>query len=133
MPAEQIGDLTRSLQQLGDLEEVKGQLDRVLSAIRGYDVKTGSELEATLRTYMEHGGSVAETADALFLHRNSVLYRIQRIEELSHIDLHDRKTRQVLLVAFTITDPASVATKTTEEASNENKRQEPTPRNGHRS
>ena len=133
MPGEQIGDLTRSLQQLGGLEEVKGQLNRVLSAIKGYDAKTGSELEGTLRAYVEHGGSIADTSDALFLHRNSVLYRIQRIEELSHIDLRDRHTRQVLLVAFTITNPPTSAPTSTEEASNENKRQEPAPRNGHRS
>ncbi len=131
--AQGIHNLKGALRQLGGLEAVKGQLDSVLSAIRGYDAKTDSELEATLRAYVEHGGSIAETADALFLHRNSVLYRIQRIEELSGITLRDRHTRQVLLVAFTIIESHLPATNVTQEASNENQRQKPASRNGHRS
>jgi DNA-binding PucR family transcriptional regulator len=131
--AEGIHNLKGALRQLGGLEAVKGQLDRVLAAIRGYDAKTGSELDATLRAYVEHGGSIAQTAEALFLHRNSVLYRIQRIEELSGITLRDRHTRQLLLVAFTITDPQLSETTITREAPNEDQRQKPASRNGHRS
>ncbi|MBM4404933.1 MAG: PucR family transcriptional regulator [Chloroflexi bacterium] len=127
---EGIPQLKSALQRLGGLEAVKGRLDRVLESVRAYDAKTNSELEATLRAWVERGGSIAETADALFLHRNSVLYRIQRIEELSGIDLRDRQTRQVLLTAFTITDPQATAGK--EEAPHEDKRQKPASRNGHR-
>ena len=131
--AEGIHTLKGALRQLGGLEAVKGQLDRVLSAIRGYDAKTGSELEATLRAYVEHGGSIVQTADALFLHRNSVLYRIQRIEELSGITLRDRHTRQVLLVAFTLTSSQNLEPSAPQETSNEDQRQKPATRNGHRS
>lgn len=40
----------------------------------------------TLRTYLETNNSVKETADLLFIHRNTVNYRILKIKELLGID-----------------------------------------------
>lgn len=42
-----------------------------------------------LSTYMDSGMSMAATAQALFLHRNSVAYRIKRIEEQLHMEFSD--------------------------------------------
>ena len=39
-------------------------------------------LRETARVFLRTGGSYAATADALFLHRNSVQYRIRQAEEL---------------------------------------------------
>lgn len=41
------------------------------------------ELRRTLRAYYEHHGRIADTAKALFVHRNTVIYRIAKIEQLS--------------------------------------------------
>jgi sugar diacid utilization regulator len=43
----------------------------------------------TLRCYLDHGMSATETARALFVHVNTVAYRIRRIEETLGLDLHD--------------------------------------------
>lgn len=44
------------------------------------------------------------TAEALFLHRNSVLYRLQRIEDLLEVDLKDSQDRLVLHLAVELTE-----------------------------
>ncbi|QKS70570.1 helix-turn-helix domain-containing protein [Paenalkalicoccus suaedae] len=41
------------------------------------------ELVSTLQTYVEHDGSIQEAADALFIHRNTMSYRLERIEILT--------------------------------------------------
>ena len=51
------------------------------------DRERGTNLLATAVAYIEHGFNVAGTAAALGLHRNGVLYRLNRIRECSGIDL----------------------------------------------
>jgi DNA-binding PucR family transcriptional regulator len=46
-----------------------------------------SSLLATLRAYLENGMSTAQTAKALFVHVNTVAYRLRRIEEVLGLDL----------------------------------------------
>jgi sugar diacid utilization regulator/GAF domain-containing protein len=48
-----------------------------------------SALLETLRAYLENKMSTAKTADALYVHVNTVAYRIRRIEERLGLDLHD--------------------------------------------
>lgn len=99
-----LQQLAERLSSLSGGREVVAQLHTALGPVLEYDARTKSDLAATLRVYVETG-SLAATAERLFLHRNSVLYRLQRIEELSGIDLKERRTRLVLLVALAITDP----------------------------
>jgi len=46
-----------------------------------------AELAATLEAYLESGSSVTATARRLFLHRNTVHYRLRRIEALTGLEL----------------------------------------------
>ena len=103
---QRLEELTESLCRLVGRGEVCRRLHRALAPIIEYDARTASDLTVTLRTYVESGGSVAATAERLFLHRNSVGYRLQRIQELSGLDPRERATRHTLLVAFAITDPS---------------------------
>ena len=101
-----LRELSETLAGLRGGEQVSPRLGAVLSPLAQYDARTGSDLVHTLRTYVEHGGALAETGETLFLHRNSVLYRLHRIKELAGIDPHDRATRLTLLVAWALSDPS---------------------------
>lgn len=46
-----------------------------------------SDLATTLATFLEAGGDVKATAEAMVLHRSGVYYRLRRIEELTGLDL----------------------------------------------
>lgn len=58
-----------------------------------YDLERGSDLTKTLSVYFETGTNASETADRLFLHRNSLLYRLERIQELTGLDLKEPDAR----------------------------------------
>lgn len=53
-----------------------------LGALVKYDLESGADLAQTLDALLANGGSVAKTSAQLFIHRNTLRQRIQRIEEL---------------------------------------------------
>ncbi len=106
MKEQGLPELSRALREVGGRAEVAGTLCRILAPVHDYDARTRSDLSRTLRVYVECGGNLATTADRLFLHRNSVTYRLQRIHDLSGIDPRDGRSRLLLLVAFTLADPS---------------------------
>jgi GAF domain-containing protein len=61
--------------------QLKALLD-ALAAIARYDLENGTDLAQTLDALLANGGSVARTSSELFIHRNTLRQRIQRIEEL---------------------------------------------------
>ncbi|MBU6080563.1 PucR family transcriptional regulator [Allobacillus halotolerans] len=54
-----------------------------------YDRKKQSDLIHTFMTYQTFKGNVSQTARALFLHRQTLLYRLRRIESLTGLTLVD--------------------------------------------
>lgn len=62
---------------------------RFLDPIRKYDFEHDSHLYETLCTWIECKGNKVQTANALFLHRNTLLSRIEKLEKLLGISLDD--------------------------------------------
>jgi len=54
-----------------------------------YDDAHGTELCVTLQVYLEQAKSLARTSEILFVHRNTVRYRIHKCMELMNTDLED--------------------------------------------
>ena len=54
-----------------------------------HDRERRSDLVRTLRAYFAAGANASEAADRMFLHRNSMLYRLARIQRLTGLDLKD--------------------------------------------
>lgn len=79
---------------------------KLIDPLRAYDrERRNSELIRTLRVFFSSSANASETADKLFLHRNSVLYRLGRIQELTGLDLKDSRARLALeLGLLTIED-----------------------------
>lgn len=57
-------------------------------------------LRETLEAYLETSGSTRAVCERLFIHRNTLSYRMRRIESLLGVDLEDGEVRAVLLLAF---------------------------------
>jgi sugar diacid utilization regulator len=68
-------------------------------ALIDYDVAHGSDLMATLSTFLEVGGHYDATAASLTIGRSTVRYRVRRIQELTGLDLSDPDTRFQLQLA----------------------------------
>ncbi|MFJ4653644.1 PucR family transcriptional regulator [Nocardia sp. NPDC088792] len=63
-----------------------------------------AELRATLEAFLDHNGSWTRTAEALFLHVNTVHYRIERVEKLTGRDLSRLDDRIDLYAALQALD-----------------------------
>ena len=59
-------------------------------------------LSDTLQTYLECACNLQKTAETLFIHKNTALYRINHIRSLLHADLEDAQQRMQLLFSFQI-------------------------------
>lgn len=60
-----------------------------MGVIAAYDKNNGLDLLHTLSSYLIHQGNVSQTARALNLHRQSLLYRLRKIESLTNRSLND--------------------------------------------
>jgi PucR family transcriptional regulator, purine catabolism regulatory protein len=55
----------------------------VLGPLVRYDAEQQTTLVASLRCYLENDRSLRDAADRLFIHANTLAYRLRRIEELT--------------------------------------------------
>jgi DNA-binding PucR family transcriptional regulator len=91
-----LGELARS----EDLRPFR----RLAEPLRAHDRERGSDLVRTLRVYFATGANASEAADRLFLHRNSVPYRLARVEALTELDLKDPGARLALQLGLLATE-----------------------------
>ncbi len=64
-----------------------------VSILQAYDQKTGSELLKTLECFLLHVDDPVSAAKSLNIHRNTLLYRINKITQLTGVDLKDGDQR----------------------------------------
>src|SRR5581483_7858162 len=97
-----FGDLgiRRLLFPLRDSPELREFYDEFLGALDGYDERHGTELIRTLEGFFAHHGNHVRAAEALHLHRNTLLYRLARIQAISGLDLDDAEVRLAAQVAL---------------------------------
>jgi len=72
----------------------------LLSPLLDYDRDHGTELVRTLRVFLDCSGSWTKASDAMFVHVNSLRYRIRRVEELTGRDLGSLADQAALLLAL---------------------------------
>ncbi|MGN0355257.1 MAG: PucR family transcriptional regulator [Muricoprocola sp.] len=73
----------------GNQEEILQYCNKKLEKLEEYDHANGTYLIDTVLSYYMNGFAVNKTAEALFIHRNSLQYRLNKIEELLDIGLDD--------------------------------------------
>jgi sugar diacid utilization regulator len=61
-----------------------------------YDEQYETDLVRTLETFLEADGNVAGTAQRLFTHRHTIYYRLERVRELSGLDVSSSDGREKL-------------------------------------
>ena len=76
----------------------------VITQIREYDEKHSSDLLGTLKVYIRNLCNTSDSAKELHIHRNSLLYRINKIEELTGSALKDYDTFMHLMISFYMDD-----------------------------
>jgi hypothetical protein len=74
----------------------------LLAPLEGYDRDHGTELVRTLEVFLACSGSWNKAADEMFVHVNSLRYRIRRISELTGRDPRSLADQAALLLALRI-------------------------------
>ncbi len=67
-----------------------------------YDNENQTDYSQFLKIYLFHERNSTKTAQAMFLHRNTVIYRIQKIQEILSCDFERIETRQEFIQSFLI-------------------------------
>ncbi len=103
--------LHRLLVAMAQHAELGDFYSQTAGSLVAYDDRTGSGLMDTLDAYFHCHGSPTDTAQRLHLHRNTVLYRLRRIEEIGGLQLSDPATRLNLHLCLRIREvlPGSAA------------------------
>jgi DNA-binding PucR family transcriptional regulator len=76
----------------------------LIGPLMEHDRTRRSDLVRTLKTYFATGANASEAADRLFLHRNSMIYRLERIQKLTGLDLKDHRVALALQLGLLATE-----------------------------
>ena len=84
-------------------KELESFRSEVLGPLNEYDKRHGGELLPTLTAFLEDTENLSIVADRLHIHRNTLRYRLQKVEEITGRNLGDTQDRMHLFFA-TIVD-----------------------------
>jgi purine catabolism regulator len=90
----------RLLLQIDDSPELKAFQQEILGPLLEHE--NGKELIRTLEVYFERNGNLKKTAHNLYIHRNTLIYRLERIHEITGLDLDNPETRLALQLTLHI-------------------------------
>jgi sugar diacid utilization regulator len=79
-----------------DPSELHRFFDETVAPLIGYDEQYETELVRTLETFLDEDANVARTAERLFTHRHTIRYRLERVRELTGLDVASTDGRERL-------------------------------------
>ena len=82
-------EVYKFLMEASNREQLKQYSHATLKKLIEYDKQNGTDLMTTLEIYIKNGKRIDKTAEDLFVHRNTVRYRIDRIIDIMGIDMDD--------------------------------------------
>jgi sugar diacid utilization regulator len=92
----------RYLYKIARMDDLRDIYQDQVSRIANYDQRKGTDLLATLETYLECAGNLTRTSNRLFVHRNTLIQRLERLQSLCDIDLQERSNWLTLQVAIKV-------------------------------
>jgi len=85
---------------LDNKPELETFVQETLGPLLAHDARSATPLLPTVASYIEHGGRLRETAGELFVHRNTLAYRLDNASQLLRIDLKDADARLAVEIAL---------------------------------
>ncbi|MDX6699405.1 MAG: hypothetical protein QOE65_2802 [Solirubrobacteraceae bacterium] len=77
-------------------DELQRFYSETLAPLVAYDDQYETDLVTTIEAFLDCDGNVAQTAERLFAHRHTVRYRLERVRELSGLDVGSSDGREKL-------------------------------------
>jgi purine catabolism regulator len=85
-----------------NLEHMRRFFQETISALVEHDERKQGDLLRTLEGFFAANGNLAKAASDLDVHRNTLVYRLERISELTGLDLEDPDNRLILHLALKV-------------------------------
>lgn len=92
----------RYLYKIAHMDDLRDVYQDQIARIDSYDKRKNTDLLDTLETYLECAGNLTKTSDRLFVHRNTLIQRLERLQSLCDIDLQERSNWLTLQVAIKV-------------------------------
>jgi GAF domain-containing protein len=92
----------RYLYKIARMDDLRDTYQEQVARIANYDRRKGTDLLDTLETYLECAGNLTKTSAKLFVHRNTLIQRLERLQSLCDIDLQERANWLTLQVAIKV-------------------------------
>lgn len=84
------------------MEELKALICNEYTRLKEHDMMNGSFLLDTCIAYYRNSLNMSQTAEALHVHRNTLIYRLRQAEEISKCSLHDMQSIDLIYHSFII-------------------------------
>jgi purine catabolism regulator len=84
--------------------ELNAFFKEMLEPLAIYDRDKDSNLLETLKIYFESGSNLKRVSEIMYTHYNTIIYRMQRIREITGLNMDDPATRLNLQIALKIMD-----------------------------
>lgn len=94
--------LYRLLTQIQDKNELRAVYNETVGKLMLQDEQHQTYLTETLRTFFECNGSLVETSQKLFVHVNTMKYRLQKIEQITGCSVNHSEERLWLQIGLKI-------------------------------
>ena len=75
----------------------------IVVTLTRYDKQHNTNLRDVLYHYIRNGRSVSKTAEIMYMHRNTVLNKLKKIQELCPLDLEDGISTEILMFSCQLT------------------------------
>lgn len=92
----------RLLYSVSDKAILKEMSEDLLQPLLTYDAKHNSNYVEVLEKYLEYNGSIQAVAEAMYTHRNTIIYRVTNIKKLLGIELDTTEERFQYQMAYYI-------------------------------
>lgn len=92
----------RILFALKDEEVMQEYVRDTVQPLLEYDALHHTDLAGVLQCYLQHDGSLQDTANELIVHRNTVNYKINKASEILEMDLTRLENRLEVMLGFGI-------------------------------
>lgn len=85
---------------LSSVGDAQALVDRVLRPLQEYDRQQNASLVQTLDAFLRNRRSWQQTAQMLHVHRQTVIYRMRRVSEITKLDLAETDSLAELWLAL---------------------------------
>lgn len=88
------------LNNIDDVDSAQMFVMKKLGPLLEYSQKNNVDLFSTLKVYLQNNGNLREASNELYIHRSTLEYRIERIEDILNVDLDSAEVRFEFMMAF---------------------------------